>query len=526
MLRGDLGLTDYPFSKTAYGPLYPLIVSPWMLVTDPGTRVHLVFAINAVLSAVVVMFGSLTVLRLTRTPSLLVPLCLAAFPPLFLFSFYAMSENLLFALLAIGGWLAVDFEETCRRPVRSLLLVLVVIMLPLVRVPGLAVLPAMALLAWQHRHGALRSLAVRLVAVVATVLPVAVYAGVYLLGMGSQREDVYLGSLEKVVSNRSLWRFPLELALQQIGYVFFTTGAWVLPIVLTVAWQLRARLRDADRQRWVNYLTYVGVAGGGFVIFAIVHLVQKLSPPQGIFIYGRYNDPATVLLVVAGLAAARCVRPQGVVLHLLLRLAAPIGLCLVLARVTTKFWIPPANQSGLALLAGHYWPLAYYAVAVALLVVVQCLSDRPRWYAPAAMAFLLTYSVLTSHSGLKYVEARSRRAQPGIESARWIAQHLPPDARIGYDASMLDAPALRGHKTMRSVYRAMAFRVYPRPPILVYGDDDLALVDYFFTRSAGWRTRAALVLWRRVYRPLWSNGEYALYRISHEGRAERRAVAP
>jgi hypothetical protein len=138
----------------------------------------------------------------------------------------------------------------------------------------------------------------------------------------------------------------------------------------------------------------------------------------------------------------------------------------------------------------------------------------------------LTYSMLTSRSGLQYVEARARRAVPGIESARWIAEHLPSKARIGYDASILDAPALRGHKTMRSVYRAMAFRVYPRPAVLVYGDDDLALIDYFFTRSAAWRSRAALVLWRRVYRPIWSNQEYTLYRINHEGRARPRMVTP
>lgn len=526
MLRGDLRLTGYPFSKTAYGPLYPLVVSPWILATDPGIRVHVVFAINAVLSAVVVMFGSLTVSRLTRTAALLVPLCLAAFPPLFLFSFYAMSENLLFALLAIGGWLVVDFDQTCRRPLRALALLLIVVMLPLVRVPGLAVLPALAALAWQHRHGPFRSFPVRIAAVVAVALPCVAYGGVYLLGMESDREDLYLATLRSLASDPSLWRFPVELALSQIGYVFFTTGAWVLPIVLALWWQVRDHPRDADRQRWLNYLTYAGTAGAGFVLFAVMHLVQKLDPGEGTFIYGRYNDPATVLLLVGGLAAVQGIRPQGVLLHLLLRLVTPLALCLVLAKVTTKFWLPPANQSGLAIFAGNFWPFSYYAAAVALLVAVQLLSDRPRWYAPAAMLFLLTYSVLTCRWGVSVIEARARRALPAVESARWIAQNLPPDARIGYDATLLDAPALRGHKTMRSVYRSMAFRVHPRMAILVDREADLARVDYFFTRAAAWRTKTGLVLWRRVYRPLWSNQEYALYRISHEGRAARGMVAP
>jgi len=42
-------------------------------------RLGVVFAIYAVLSAIVVFFGSLTVFRLTGVASFLVPLCLAVF---------------------------------------------------------------------------------------------------------------------------------------------------------------------------------------------------------------------------------------------------------------------------------------------------------------------------------------------------------------------------------------------------------------------------------------------------------------
>ncbi len=519
VLRGDLRMVGYPFSGTAYGPLYPLVASPWMAVGDPVTRVRVVFAINALLSAIVTVFGSLTVFRLTRTPSLLVPVCLSAFPPVFLLSFYAMSENLLFALLAIGGWLVTDFVRTCRQPGRAALLLLVVAMLPLVRVPGLAVVPAVAWLVWLHRRELLGGRWFLMTAVLAVVVPLGAYVGVYLMSMQSTRESLYLSALDTLRSDVSLWRFPLELAASQVAYVFFTTAAWVLPSFLVAAWHLREWPDEAARQRWVDYFVYAGVSSLFFLGFAVVHLVQKLPPTAGDFIYGRYDDPAALLLLIGGLAAVMSVRRQGVLDHVLLRVVTPLALCVVLVRVTSKFWTPPANHSGLAVFAGHYWPIEYYVVAVAAVALVQLLSDRPRWYAPAAMALLLLYAVLTCRSGFEHVMNRARRGLPEVEAARWIAANLPSDARIGYDASILKARAFGGHKTMISVYRAMAFYTYPRPVKLVADERDLADVDYFYSRAHHHRTKGALVLWRRVYHQIWSSKDYAIHRVDRDAAA-------
>jgi hypothetical protein len=298
VLRGDLRMRDYPFAGTAYGPLYPLAVSPWMAVGDAVTRVRIVFAINAILSAIVTFFGSLTVFRLTRKPSLLVPVCLSVFPPPFLLSFYAMSENLLFALLAIGGWLVTDFAHTCRQPGRAVLLLLVVSMLPLVRVPGLAVVPALAVLVWLHRRELFGGRRFLVSAVLAVLVPVGAYVGVYLKSMESTRESLYLSALDTLRSDLSLWRFPLELAAGQVGYVFFTTAAWALPVFLVVAWQLCQWPRTADREYWVDYFVWAGMSSIFFLGFAVVHLVQKLPPTEGDFIYGRYDDPAALVLLI------------------------------------------------------------------------------------------------------------------------------------------------------------------------------------------------------------------------------------
>jgi hypothetical protein len=404
------------------------------------------------------------------------------------------------------------------------LLLLVVAMLPLVRVPGLAVVPALALLVWLRRRELYAGRWLLVGAVLAVLVPLGAYVGVYLQSMQSTRESLYLSALDGLRSDLSLWRFPLELAAGQVGYVFFTTAAWALPVFLVVAWQLREWPRTADRERWVDYFVYAGVSSVFFLGFAVVHLVQKLAPTQGDFIYGRYDDPAALLLLIGGLAAVMGVRPQRAVERIVLWAATPLALCLVLARVTSKFWIPPANQAGLALFAGHYWPIEYYAVAVAGVALVQLLSGRPRWYAPAAMALLLIYAVLTCRSGFEHVLNRARRGLPEIEAARWIVENLPADARIGYDASILNARAFGGHKTMISVYRAMAFNTYPRPVILVDDERDLADVDYFYTRALEYRPKGALVLWRRVYRQIWSSNDYILHRVDRDAAAARRTA--
>jgi hypothetical protein len=139
------------------------------------------------------------------------------------------------------------------------------------------------------------------------------------------------------------------------------------------------------------------------------------------------------------------------------------------------------------------------------------------------MALLLIYSVLTCRSGFEHVVNRARRGLPEIEAARWIAANLPSDARIGYDTSILKARAFGGHKTMISVYRAMAFNTYPRPVILVADERDLADVDYFYTRAQEKRPTVALILWRRVYHQIWSSKDYTLHRVDRDAAAALRA---
>src|SRR5438552_4197905 len=301
VVRGDLRLTGYPFSRIEYGPLYPLVLSPWMLFANPAARLTVVFAINATLSATAVFLGSLIVFRLTQVTSVLVPLCVAACPPLFQFSFYAMSESLVFPLLLLVGWIIVDFEQSCHSTLKSILLLLAALLLPLVRVPGLAVAPALPLLVWINRKRIPRRVSAAFVAGL-TILVTASYLVAYRVVIQSRREESYLSSLWALLSDVNRWLFPLKLALSQIGYLFVSTGYWVLPVLIVLGLQVRSGLEEAHRQRWINYLTYAAVAGGAFICFALVHLIQKLNVNEAGFIYGRYSDPTGLLLLVGGLA--------------------------------------------------------------------------------------------------------------------------------------------------------------------------------------------------------------------------------
>jgi len=509
-IRGDFALTDYPFWRIAYGPLYPLAVAPSLLFGDPGVRLGAVFAINALLSAVAVLAGSLIVFRLTGVASALVPLCLAAYPPAFQLTYYALTENLLLPMLAVLGWLCVDFEETCRRPGRLALLVGLTALLPLVRVPGLAVVPALAALVWVHRRTLLARRAARLAAALAVALPPAAYLVVYRLGVGSDREAAYLAALAALAEPGRLL-FAGRLAAGQVAYLFVSTGCCVLPVVVVVALQLRAARGDRRRAGWVNYLVYASVTGAGILFFALAHLSQRPLHDTEL-IYGRYDDPAGLLLLIGGLAGALALKPLTQVQRILLRVVAPVALALVLRWLVTARWVP-INQAGLSILAAGPVPQAWGLAAAVLAALLHQLADRPRRYAPAALAFVLAFGALSDWVGMRYTIVRARKVAAAVQGSEWIAANVPPDGTIGYDGRLFDVPAPGVYpRRLSDVYRGMMFRTWPRRMVIVRSAEELARVDYLYSTlpPRPWPASAARVELEQV----WSNGAYVLYRVA------------
>lgn len=509
VVHGDFRLNAYPFKSIAYGPLYPLVVSPWLLFQDPALRLQTVFAINAALSALAVVFGSLTVLRLTGARSLLVPLCLAAYPPLFQFSFYAVTENLLLPMLAVVGWLAVDFAETRRRPGRLGLLFTLAVLLPLVRVPGLAVAPALVVLAWRHRR-ALFGRRAGVAIALAIVLPIVAYVVGYRLLAESNREEAYLGGLAQMAAVPGFWRLPAQLVVSQLRYLFLSTGYWVLPLVLVIALQAR-RFAVPARERWIDYLLFASVAGAGFLAFAIAHLTLKQRVAwDGQFVFGRYDDPAGFVLFVAGLAGVFALEPPTVVQKVILRVVAPAAFCLVLASgVLASRWVP-VNDAGLSILALGSVSIGVVLLVTAAAAALSQLVDERRAFASAALAFVLVLGAFSDRQGMRYTMARANIVSHILEGSTWIAAHLPPDARLGYDGRVIATPAPNtgNIRVVGDVYRAMMFATHPRPTVVVDSDAALARVDYLYSTlvAPAW---GGVELTR-----VWANTDYALYRVS------------
>jgi len=512
VVRGDLKLTGYPFSRIAYGPLYSLALSPWILFADPSARMTLVFAINAILSSIAVFFGSLIVFRLADTASLLVPVCLAVFAPLFQFSFYAMSENLLFPLLMLVGWLIVDFEQTCRSLLKSILLLLLASLLPLVRVPGLAVAPALPLLLWINRKRMGRRGSAALALGLTVLVPAAAYVVAYRLGIESNREESYLATLGELVSHGDRWLFLVKSTISQMGYLFVSTGYWVLPVLVVIALQVRGTFEEPNRQRWINYVTYAAVSSGAFLSFALVHLMQKLNFGDSGFVYGRYNDPAGLLLLAGGLAAILALKPLTGFQRLLLRVVAPLVLFWDLGGMAGQAgqqWLP-VNQCGLAIFAtGVSLPAVVLGAVVA--TFLNQLADQKRWYAPAALTLFVVFGLLSDYEGMTYTTLRARTVAYAFEGSEWIAAHVPNDASIGYDASILQTPVPgMSFRTMEYVYPGMMFRTYPRRTVVVDSADKLRTVDYVYSiLSSTWMAKEEGKGLVRV----WNNRAYVLYQV-------------
>jgi hypothetical protein len=306
---------------------------------------------------------------------------------------------------------------------------------------------------------------------------------------------------------------PAQLAVSQLRYLFLSTGYWVLPVVVVVAMQARRRFPDPVRRTWIDYLVYAGLTGAGFLAFAVAHLTIKQRVTwDGSLIFGRYDDPAGFLLFVAGLAGVFALQPLTVVQRVLLRVVAPIALCVVLGTgVLTVRWTP-VNDAGLSILA-----LGNVSVLVVLLVVafatsVTQLVEEKRFLVPAALVCVLVLAVASNRQGMTYTITRARIVAHALAGSRWISANLPADARVGYDGSVMAAKApVLGIRSVGDVYRAMLFATYPREPVVVHSPDALARVDYLYSTAAA-QTFAATGA--ASLTKVWANEEYALYRVS------------
>lgn len=511
-IRGDFSASGFPFGRAPAGILYPILVSPWQLFHAPADRVFALVAVNAFFGGVTVYFASRAVLVATEFRSLLAPVLLATLGSGVLFTFVALTENLMFPFLAAGAWLAATSPERRMRPAWIAGFVLTVAGASLVRAPGVAVLIALvAVLLMQAREaGWWRSVAL----IAGGGFAVVAAYGLSTLAVGptmrgdSYREEAYLTALGKIFSEPSEFLTLVVRAMNQLWYIIISGGFW--PIVAAIF--AVALLRSAAVPRaFKALLTYTLVACGVLISLALLHITRKLAAPE--FIYGRYADPPTLLAFIAGLAALTVpVAKETRVARVLMRVVGPVLFVFAFSRVLEQSWWH-MNQSGLSFFPRKMNVSPGFIVGVA--VVVTLISQLPRrWLWPVSAVAVLWFNVKTIDNGMDMIRTFAGDVDRGAEAADWIVANVPEDQCVAYDYRVASDRAVGSRKKMVNVYASMFHFTWPRPFSKYRGG--VSKCRYIYTNNStvpesGWVSA-------------WRNAFFTLYEQTDQRRGAREPL--
>lgn len=499
---------NYPFHQASAGLSYFLYISPW-LHFPVEQRFFVVFALNSLLSLATVVFASLAISDFRRKPSWLIPLILVTFSSVYQFVYYVMTENMLFALIAVSFWLVADVKKTLHSPVRLLLLAVVSALLPLTRQPGFAVvlgmLAVMLVEAYQSRRQ--RPLYVSAIVLVCSLVPYLWYTSLF----GVSRESQYVNSIQAVASDPKNWLFTLKLALSQLAYIFFASGVWVLPFFLIGIFRA-GEFSQEVRERWRSVVTFTLTSGALFFALCLVHLTFKLlihgryTDPSPWFVYGRYNDPASLLVLLAGLAAAFELPSFKGKKTWVFILSVPFLFYLVRYNFELYQWAP-INQAGLTLFYNKLYtrlPFWFSGAWLFLVVVIAFFALRPRIRVGLLAFSLIVFNVLSIQHGMFYTIRRATKVNQSMVASYWIAANIPEESVICYDFSQGKERVPNGVKYMANKYRAMMFMTYPRGFRGVEKLGENSSCDYYYTLAGKVPGTG--------YRSVWENDFYVLAR--------------
>lgn len=540
-LQGDWTLSSYSFKKIYTGPAYPLLISPWVLFSQPRAKMLCIYTLQFLMSAGVVWLGTALVARFSNRRSLLVPLVLATYAPTFLFNYYAMTENVFFLLLIVAMWLCVDFEKTCRSKLRLVGLFLLCSLFPLIRSPGFAILPVLWAMLFFNRKclGWKRSATIAVVAAVVTIAPEqyfyhvlygATRMGGYATGLANRFQDA---------SEISIWRpvkfFTLSF-LSQVGYTFVTTGVWMVPSVIVAVFLTRRLPPGETRTAWRNLLVYAITMALVLLAFTEVHISSRaqMNPEKANFVIGRYGDPAAIVLGFAGLCALMSLRKPGWKIQGLLIVVVPIALYAALRAFDNRIYHPmhDIGLSALALKKLRQYPAYCFWTPIALAVSVGLLSRYWKLTTRLMLALVIGFNFLTLRNGYRYTSKWSLRIAGTLASAEWTVDHLPESTRILCDQNirfMSPPPGLPGWKwrNLYNVYMAYVLMVYPRyvdyvripadtttPADEVFGDFDYLLSVFESPPAVNWG-----------FPVVWNDDNYVLYRLAPDERREFIPIA-
>lgn len=503
--------SSYPFIAQHSGLAYFLLISPWLWFA-PEHRMLFVFMLNCIMSGVVIYFGGRIICELVGKVVFFPLVLLALFSPVFKFSFYVLTENLLFPLLVVAAFLFTDITRTLQSRSRFAVMLFIIALIPITRAPGLSVIVGcLAVLFTQTRDVSRKKLFVAAAAIIAAALiPYLLYS----ISYGATREARYGNHVTSVLAVQENWKYIPRFLLSQLMYVF-TSALCLLPVFFLLSPRL-AELTGQPR-KWLNYFYFSFFTAGGLVAFCVVHLVLKLlrvdSAPesQGWFAFGRYDDPATLLVFIGGLAAFWTY--QASAFSRTFRWTVCLGttglIVAAFAFVTSRTW-SSVNQAGLSFF--------YRSLPVSNLLLVQVLFViaalvgcwltfvRGRGFALVVAGFLC-FQIVSIEHGMKQTINRANGIHQALEGAYWITQNTSETSLVCFDFRVVGQPAPGAIKRMYALYRAAVHVIYPRNFLPAKTESDFAKCSATITTLAQASKDDKKILWQnKLYAVLGEAG--------------------
>lgn len=568
-LRGNFSLEGTASDRQNQwgGLVYPIAISPWQLFADPDTRHRVVFFLNSLMAAITV-FASMFVIHglsqgkpastrdlqssvspafslpMGRGMTFLISACLFTFPPLFLFTFYALTENVFNMLAALNGAVIFathntasrcpgNFQGGCLRRINYLqhimLIALVVLatLSTLSRPTGIAIAIgiACALLLMKNLSIVMR-LTYAALTLSASVFSYSFFSKLASVKLDVSREERFLGRIFTHLNEPADIVTLLQLTLNHSYYILLAGGA--IPILAAVLFLTMSKVRDYDRSKTYpsgtcavsGYVCYTVVASLGLLILCLVQLTVKLhlDPADANFIYGRYVDTIALLLMTLGLASfVNCDYSQVMqgsrsrALYTATMALSALMLYLALSRVAN--WNGNTiNQAGLyAFLNMGSSPLIQTSIicVVVGLFIYSTLRNSASLKA-VLLVGVITFNLWGLSKGWNDASTRSLKISHSLQGATWLTQNSPSDACVSVDSRLAATRAPGSLKDVLDIYRALEFVLYPRTVLHGQSSIELARCQYLYTLAANNERYNETSSASHVWRPIWSNKNYVV----------------
>ncbi|MCC6933913.1 MAG: hypothetical protein IT292_11800 [Deltaproteobacteria bacterium] len=484
------------------GLLYPFSIVPWQWFSSVYAKMQALFLLNSLFAGATAFLSCLILARITTARSFLAPLIIVSCGPVFLVTYAALAENLLYTFIAFAGYTLIEFSNNPRSRKWLFLVLLSALLAPMVRQPGYAVSLglAVALLACEFAPLRKRICLSGLVLIVGTVPSMLVAKQIGAI-IGKQRESVYMNQVSLYFDSLSDIPTLFSLGYNQLLYLIFAGALFPMLAVLFV---FRGEIKQIFSGKSI-YHWYALIVGGLFIAFCLLHLIIKfdLDPNVRSFIYGRYDDPALIVLLPLGLAYLLNVKA----LPWLSRFCFAILLMLIAYFVVARAFLDADGGTTLNI-SGYFFPLSYpqlFWVPIVSMGVVFIVFMLPQKIAVAScLALALVINLLTIGSGVPALAKKARSYYRLAAGADWIIDNIDSRQCIAYNSRWADYIPRNKRKQAGKIIRMMEVFTYPRPALRSADKSQWEICSLLFAPLSAEQMPSP---WQKV----WQNGDYLLW---------------